>query len=97
MNEAPVHDTNEMMRRRNQQVTDQLLEELDAGRFDSALTERIVATPSAFPRLLRACYRALAQQLATALANWRGLGQLRRSRWADAKARLLSYLPAALR
>lgn len=57
-----VHDTNEMMRRRNQRVTDQLLEELDAGRFDSALTERIVATPSAFPRLLRACYRALAQQ-----------------------------------
>ncbi|MGI4833484.1 MAG: hypothetical protein ACRYFK_08495 [Janthinobacterium lividum] len=42
-------------------------------------------------------YRALAQQLAAALAAWRGQGQLRHSRWADAKARLLSYLPPAWR
>ncbi|NML64893.1 hypothetical protein HHL22_06705 [Hymenobacter sp. RP-2-7] len=42
-------------------------------------------------------YRALAQQLAAALAAWRGQGQLRHSRWVDAKARLLSYLPPAWR
>lgn len=42
-------------------------------------------------------YRALAQQLAEALGRWRGQGQLRHSRWADAKARLLSYLPPAWR
>jgi hypothetical protein len=42
-------------------------------------------------------YRALAQQLAEALGRWHGQGQLRHSRWADAKARLLSYLPPAWR
>ena len=42
-------------------------------------------------------YRALAQQLAAALAAWRGQGQLKHSRWADAKAQLWSYLPAAWR
>lgn len=42
-------------------------------------------------------YRALAQQLAQQLAAWRGQDQLKHSRWADAKARLLSYLPAAWR
>lgn len=48
--------TNAMMRRRNLLVTEQLLGELEAGRFDSALTKRIVETPSAFPRLLRASF-----------------------------------------
>ena len=52
--QQPVHDTNEMMRRRNLRVTEQLLAELEAKRYDSALTKRILATPSALPYLLRA-------------------------------------------
>ena len=60
MSEQPVRDTAEMMRRRNQRVTAQLLDELDAGRFDSAMTQRILAAPGAFPRLLRACLQTSA-------------------------------------
>lgn len=58
-----------MMRRRNLRVTEQLLGELEAGRFDSALTRRILEAPSAFPRLLRACFLAEARQLASARAD----------------------------
>ncbi len=47
-----------MMRRRNLRVTEQLLGELEAKRFDSALSKRILEAPSAFPRLLRACFLA---------------------------------------
>jgi len=42
-------------------------------------------------------YRALAQQLAGAIGAWRGLGQLRHSRWGAIKARLISCLPLAWR
>ncbi len=55
-----------MMRRRNIRVTEQLLGELEAGRFDSALTKRIMEAPSAFPRLLRACFLAQAGEYASA-------------------------------
>lgn len=55
-----------MMRRRNLRVTEQLLGELEAKRFDSALTQRILAAPSAFPRLLRACFLAQDGKLAWA-------------------------------
>src|SRR5690606_9108390 len=55
-----------MMRRRNLRVTEQLLGELEAKRWDSALTRRILATPSAFPRLLRACFLAQDGKLAAA-------------------------------
>jgi hypothetical protein len=58
MAEQPVRDSNEMLRRRNQAVTEQLIGELEAGRFDSPLVRRILAAPSAFPRLLRACFVA---------------------------------------
>jgi tetratricopeptide (TPR) repeat protein len=61
--------TNAMMRRRNLQVTEQLLGELEAGRFDSALTKRIVETPSAFTRLLRACFLTDRGLLAQARAD----------------------------
>jgi tetratricopeptide (TPR) repeat protein len=60
---------NAMMRRRNLQVTEQLLGELEAGRFDSALTKRIVEGPSAFTRLLRACFLADQGLLAQARAD----------------------------
>ncbi|MFO7564881.1 MAG: tetratricopeptide repeat protein [Enhygromyxa sp.] len=59
-------DTTTMMRRRNLRVTEQLLGELEAGRYDSALTRRILAAPSAFPRLLRACFLAQDRKLAAA-------------------------------
>lgn len=59
-------DTNTMMRRRNLRVTEQLLGELEAKRFDSALTKRILEAPSAFPRLLRACCLAQDGKLARA-------------------------------
>jgi hypothetical protein len=52
-----------MMRRRNLRVTEQLLAELEAKRFDSGVTERILAAPSSFPRLLRACFLAQDGQL----------------------------------
>lgn len=55
-----------MMRRRNLRVTEQLLGELEAKRWDSALTQRILAAPSAFPRLLRACFLAQDGKLAAA-------------------------------
>lgn len=55
-----------MMRRRNLRVTEQLLGELEAKRYDSALTKRILAAPSAFPRLLRACFLAQDGKLAWA-------------------------------
>lgn len=55
-----------MMRRRNLRVTEQLLGELEARRWDSALTRRILAAPSAFPRLLRACFLAQDGKLASA-------------------------------
>lgn len=58
-----------MMRRRNLQVTEQLLAELEAGRFDSALTKRIVEGHSAFTRLLRASFLADQGQLAQARAD----------------------------
>lgn len=64
-----VHDTNEMMRRRNLRVTEQLLAELEAKRYDSALTKRILAAPSAFPYLLRACFLAQDHQYAAARAD----------------------------
>jgi tetratricopeptide (TPR) repeat protein len=64
-----VVSTNEMMRRRNIRVTEQLLGELDAKRYDSALTQRILAAPSALPRVLRACYLAQERQYASARAD----------------------------
>jgi tetratricopeptide (TPR) repeat protein len=65
----PVHDTNEMMRRRNIRVTEQLLAELEAKRYDSALTKRILETRSAFPYLLRACFLAQDRKFAWARAD----------------------------
>ncbi|KIG14433.1 hypothetical protein DB30_06776 [Enhygromyxa salina] len=62
-------NTNTMMRRRNIRVTEQLLGELDAKRYDSALTQRILAAPSALPRLLRACYLAQDHQYGSARAD----------------------------
>jgi tetratricopeptide (TPR) repeat protein len=64
-----VRDTNEMMRRRNLRVTEQLLAELEAKRYDSALTKRILATPSALPYLLRACFLAQDRKYASARAD----------------------------
>jgi tetratricopeptide (TPR) repeat protein len=64
-----VRDTNEMMRRRNLRVTEQLLAELEAKRYDSALTQRILAAPSAFPYLLRACFLAQDRKYASARAD----------------------------
>jgi tetratricopeptide (TPR) repeat protein len=61
-----VRDTNEMMRRRNLRVTEQLLAELEAKRYESALTKRILAAPSAFPYLLRACFLAQDRKYASA-------------------------------
>ncbi|MFV8753195.1 tetratricopeptide repeat protein [Nannocystaceae bacterium ST9] len=61
--------TNAMMRRRSMQVTEQLLGELEAGRFDSALTKRIVEAPGAFSRLLRACFLVEQGLLAQARAD----------------------------
>jgi tetratricopeptide (TPR) repeat protein len=58
-----------MMRKRNLRVTEQLLGELEAKRYDSALTRRILAAPSAFPRLLRACFLAQDDKLASARAD----------------------------
>ena len=58
-----------MMRRRNLRVTEQLLGELEAKRYDSALTRRILEAPNAFPRLLRACFLGQDQQLASARAD----------------------------
>jgi tetratricopeptide (TPR) repeat protein len=58
-----------MMRRRNLRVTEQLLGELEAKRFDSALTERILEAPSAIPRLLRACFLAQDGRLGSARAD----------------------------
>lgn len=69
MSEPPIHDTNEMMRRRNLRVTEQLLAELEAKRYDSALTRRILAAPSAFPYLLRASFLAQDRQYASARAD----------------------------
>jgi tetratricopeptide (TPR) repeat protein len=69
MADQPVHDTHEMMRRRNLRVTEQLLAELEAKRWDSALTKRILATPSAFPYLLRACFLAQDRMYASARAD----------------------------
>jgi tetratricopeptide (TPR) repeat protein len=69
MSEHPRVDTTTMMRRRNLRVTEQLLAELQAKRFDSALTKRILAAPSAFPRLLRACFLAQEGLLASARAD----------------------------
>lgn len=66
MTEQRVRDTNEMMRRRNLRVTEQLLAELEAKRYESALTKRILATPSAFPYLLRACFLAQDRKYASA-------------------------------
>nr|WP_255216345.1 tetratricopeptide repeat protein [Pseudenhygromyxa sp. WMMC2535] len=57
------------MQRRNSKVTEQLLSELEAGRFDSALVRRILDTPSAFPRLLRACYLAQEGRYGSARAD----------------------------
>ena len=65
----PVHDTHEMMRRRNLRVTEQLLAELEAKRYDSALTKRILSAPSAFPYLLRACFLAQDRKYASARAD----------------------------
>jgi tetratricopeptide (TPR) repeat protein len=64
--QLPVRDTNEMMRRRNLQVTEQLLAELEAKRYESTLTKRILAAPSAFPYLLRACFLAQDRKYASA-------------------------------
>lgn len=64
-----VRDTNEMMRRRNLRVTEQLLAELEAKRYDSALTKRILEAPSASPYLLRACFLAQDRQYASARAD----------------------------
>lgn len=58
-----------MMRRRNLRVTEQLLGELEAGRFDSALTQRILSAPAAFPRMLRACFYAEKGMLDSARAD----------------------------
>ncbi len=69
MAEQPVHDTHEMMRRRNLRVTEQLLAELEAKRWDSALTKRILSAPSAFPYLLRACFLAQDRKYARARAD----------------------------
>jgi tetratricopeptide (TPR) repeat protein len=66
MTEPRVRDTNEMMRRRNLRVTEQLLAELEAKRYESALTKRILAAPSAFPYLLRACFLAQDRKYASA-------------------------------
>lgn len=67
--EANTVSSNAMMRRRNLHVTEQLLGELEAGRFDSALTKQIVEVPSAFTRLLRACFLADRGLLAQARAD----------------------------
>lgn len=61
--------TNARMQRRNLRVTDQLLAELEAGRFDSALTQRILAGPSVLPRLLRATFLVEKGLLAQARAD----------------------------
>lgn len=66
--QEPV-DTNTMMQRRNRRVTEQLLAELEAKRYDSALTRRIIAAPGAFPRLLRACFLAQDRRFAAARAD----------------------------
>jgi tetratricopeptide (TPR) repeat protein len=57
------------MQRRNLRVTDQLMAELEGGRFDSALTQRIIAGPSVLPRLLRATYLVERGLLAQARAD----------------------------
>jgi tetratricopeptide (TPR) repeat protein len=69
MSDQPVVDTNSMMRRRNLRVTEQLLGELEAKRYDSALTKRILAAPTAFPHLLRACFLAQDRKFASARAD----------------------------
>jgi tetratricopeptide (TPR) repeat protein len=69
MSDHPRVDTTTMMRKRNLRVTEQLLGELEAKRYDSALTQRILAAPSAFPRLLRACFLAQDGKLASARAD----------------------------
>lgn len=61
--------TNVRMQRRNLRVTDQLVAELEGGRFDSALTQRIIAGPSVLPRLLRATYLVEQGLLAQARAD----------------------------
>ncbi|PRP91246.1 hypothetical protein ENSA5_57210 [Enhygromyxa salina] len=58
-----------MMRRRNARVIEQLLGELEAKRYDSALVERILAAPGAFPQLLRACFLAQDRELDAARAD----------------------------
>ena len=55
-----------MMRTRNQRVVKQLLDEFEAGRFDSPLVQRIFLAAGAFPRLLRACFLAQRGQYAAA-------------------------------
>lgn len=65
----PIRDTNEMMRRRNIRVTEQLLAEFEAKRWDSALSKRILSSPSAFPYLLRACFLAQDHKYASARAD----------------------------
>ena len=61
-----------MMQRRNLRVTEQLVEELDGGRPESALVKRILAAPSTYPHLLRACYYARARRYGSARADLLG-------------------------
>jgi len=60
-----------MMRRRNLRVTEQLIGELEAERFDSPLTKRILENPGSFPRLLRACFLAQTGKYSAARADVR--------------------------
>jgi tetratricopeptide (TPR) repeat protein len=48
---------------------ERLAAELEAGRFDSALTRHLLAGPNPFPRLLRACFLAERGQLEQARAD----------------------------
>jgi tetratricopeptide (TPR) repeat protein len=54
---------------RNLQATEQLVTELAAGRFDSVVARRLIASAPIFPRLLRACFLAERGLLAQARAD----------------------------